>query len=127
MSTKGCSPRVPFEEVELIPLPILAGLIVGIPGAIKAFDPGPAVHENGATYQKGTVIVYLVVLLALSGHIQSCSAPVECPALCCSRKHPRPCCACLKSTISSFDKSRNFLSSTSKSEDAIVVQALRLL
>src|SRR5947209_16697000 len=57
---------VPPKLINLVHLPIVAGLILGIIGGIKLFDTNPTSVNTGVIYTKIAIILFLLTLIALA-------------------------------------------------------------
>jgi len=57
---------VPPKLINLVYLPILAGLILAIIGGLKLFDTNPASVNTGVTYTKIAIMLFLLSLIALA-------------------------------------------------------------
>jgi hypothetical protein len=57
---------IPPRLINLVHLPIIAGLILGIIGGMKLFDTNPASVNTGITYTKIAIILFILTLIALA-------------------------------------------------------------
>src|SRR5271155_711923 len=51
----------------LLQIPALIGLVLAIIGGTNAFDPKPSTQNEGHTYQKAAILVFLALLIILTG------------------------------------------------------------
>ena len=58
--------QVPKRILQLMPLPIVVGLILGIVGGTKQFDTNPSSRSEGQDFTEAAIILYLVSLIMLT-------------------------------------------------------------
>jgi hypothetical protein len=122
---------IPPRLINLIHLPVLAGLILGIVGGTKLFDANPSSVNTGVTYTKVAVVLFLVVFTALAAITASIFMRIRHVMdgdkrllFACLAASPFFLVRIIYSTIVDFDRSSTIFSLLSTRTAAVVVQAV---
>jgi hypothetical protein len=122
---------VPPRLINLVYLPILAGLILAIIGGLKLFDTNPASVNTGVTYTKIAIMLFLLSLIALAAitvftfmRIRYVMDSEKSLVFACLAVNPFFLVRIIYSIIVDFDRSSTIFSFLSTRTTAVVVQAV---
>jgi hypothetical protein len=122
---------VPPRLINLVYLPIMAGLALGIIGGTKLFDTNPASVNTGVTYTKIAIMLFLLALIALAAittftvmRIRHVMDGEKRLVFACMAVGPFLLVRIIYSIIANFDHSSTSFSFSSTRTAAVVVQAV---
>src|SRR5271154_5371645 len=122
---------VPPRLINLVHLPIVAGLILAITGGLKLFDTKPASVNTGVTYTKIAIMLFLLTLIALAAitvftfmRIRHVMDGEKRLVFACLAVIPFLLVRIIYSIIVDFDRSSTVFSFLSTRTAAVVVQAV---
>jgi hypothetical protein len=122
---------VPPKLINLVHLPILAGLVLGIIGGLKLFDSNPTSVNTGVTYTKVAIMLFLLSLIALAAitaftfmQIRYVMDGERSLVFACLAVNPFLLIRIIYSIIVDFDRSSTIFSFLSTRTTAVVVQAV---
>ena len=122
---------IPPRLINLVHLPIVAGLILAIFGGIKLFDANPASVNTGVTYTKIAIMLFLLTLIALAAitaftfmRIRHVMEGEKRLVFACLAVIPFLLVRIIYSIIVDFDRSSTIFSFLSTRTAAVVVQAV---
>jgi hypothetical protein len=122
---------IPPRLINLVHLPIVAGLILAIFGGLKLFDTNPASVNTGVTYTKIAIMLFLVTLIALAAitaftfmRIRHVMDGEKRLVFACLAVIPFLLVRIIYSIIVDFDRSSTIFSFLSTRTAAVVVQAV---
>jgi hypothetical protein len=121
----------PPRFINVVHLPILVGLVLGIVGGTKLFDTNPASVSTGVTYVKVAIMLFLVALIALSAitvftfiYRRQAMDGEKRLVFASLAVIPFLCVRIIYSIIVDFDRSSTIFSLTSDRTTAVVVQGI---